>query len=304
VTEVPSNRHRLRFTGTVDHLGFVEACSRQPWWYHSYYFDNEFEVRGDYDVGADVSDYDFEEDMSGMDVLDVGTGAGWFAHFFHERGARVTTVDARGYCDFDVFGRPDHLPIEADDTSRSSVFQDRSELLAPTPAGVRPPDRYGPDGVAQYFSSVSGAFFAMRDLTGADIEFLNSTAYEICPELFGGRQFDLVFMGALLCHLRDPIGALNAARKVCRDRIVVSTPVVLGSSAADPPLQYLPYTDIDVTSWWLPNEACFRLWLEAAGFINVDVSQSITLRGDIPHVDPGGRVHNGDQTHRIGRASV
>jgi hypothetical protein len=41
-----------------------------------------------------------------MSVLDVGTGAWWFATHFEQLGADVTATDVRGYCDFDVFGRP------------------------------------------------------------------------------------------------------------------------------------------------------------------------------------------------------
>jgi protein-L-isoaspartate O-methyltransferase len=47
-----------------------------------------------------------------MRVLDIGTGAGWFAFYFEQLGAEVVTVDARGYCDFDVYGRPGYPPIE------------------------------------------------------------------------------------------------------------------------------------------------------------------------------------------------
>ena len=42
--------------------------------------------------------------MTTMSVLDIGTGSGWFATYFEQRGAQVTTIDARGYSDFDVYG--------------------------------------------------------------------------------------------------------------------------------------------------------------------------------------------------------
>ncbi len=71
-----------------------------------------------------------------------------------------------------------------------------------------------------------------------------------------------------------------------------------------PPRQYLPYTDIDPVSWWLPNEACFRQWFLAAGFAEVDINREVTLRGDVEHRDDTGRLHNGDQIHRVAHASV
>ena len=54
--------------------------------------------------------------------------------------------------------------------------------------------------------------------------------YDVAPEVFEGRRFDLVFMGALLCHLRDPIGALMAARSVCGGRVIASTPRLSSAS--------------------------------------------------------------------------
>src|SRR2546430_10844204 len=105
---------RLRFTGICNGQEFGARCAEQEFWYHSYYFDNGFAVRGDYDIAANVQEYGFPEDMTGMRVLDVGTGGGWFSLYFEQQGASVTTTDVRGYTDFDVFGRYEYPPIESE----------------------------------------------------------------------------------------------------------------------------------------------------------------------------------------------
>jgi hypothetical protein len=167
------------------------------------------------------------------------------------------------------------------------------------------PDRFDEHGAPIYYSAVSGAFWVMKDLLKSSVQYKNSRVYDIRPDLFGCRSFDLVFMGAILCHLRDPIGALMAARRVCSGQIIATTPVVIGEPEGEVlPRQYLPYTDLDAISWWLPNEACFRHWFKAAGFQDVNVDTSITLRCDVPHTDERGRVVNGDQILRVGRARV
>src|SRR5512144_1783849 len=97
--------HRLTFTGNCTRQDFDQACRAQETWYHSYYFDNGFEKPGDWNIGKDIGGYGFPPNMSGMRVLDIGTGGGWFAFYFEQAGAEVTTIDARGYCDFDVYGR-------------------------------------------------------------------------------------------------------------------------------------------------------------------------------------------------------
>jgi len=275
-----ATRRTLRFTGSATLDEFQRRCGQVEWWYHSFYFDNGYEVRGDYDIGADIADYGFPASMEGMWVLDVGTGSGWFSFYFEQLGAEVVTVDARGYEDFDVYGRYEYPGVD------------------------RPPDRLNDDGSPVYYSPVSKGFWVMRDILGSRVRFYNARAYEITPELFGGIKFDLVFLGAILCHLRDPIGALMAARRVCKGMVVATTPVVIGEPESETlPRQYLPYTAQDKITWWLPNEACFRHWFLAAGFSVVDISTQVKLRCDVPRFECGRQV-NGDQILRVGKAWV
>ncbi|MBI1358011.1 MAG: methyltransferase domain-containing protein [Acidobacteria bacterium] len=277
----PPEHVRLRYTGELDREGFEAKAAELDWWYHSYYFENGFEVRGDYDIGADIHGYGFPASMKGWKVLDVGSGAGWFSHYFEQLGADVTAVDARGYEDFDVYGRDDYLQVD------------------------REPDRFDENGRPVYHSPVNRGLWIMKDILQSKINFVNAKVYDLRPELFGGEKFDLVFLGALLCHLRDPIGALMAAHRVCKNMVIASTPVVIGEpEATSPPRQYLPYTQDDKISWWLPNEACFRHWFLAAGFRNADPGPSVILRCDQQRVSPEGRVLNGDQQIRVGRAFV
>jgi len=143
--------HRLRFTRDATEQEFLERCRQQNYWYHSYYFDNGYEVKGDYNIGLDVGSYPFPEDLSGMRILDVGTDGSWFAIYFAQRGAEVTAVDARGYSDFDRYGWAGYSPIETEKAE---------------------PDRIDDDGKPIYFSSVSGGFWVMRDLLGSKIRFV------------------------------------------------------------------------------------------------------------------------------------
>jgi hypothetical protein len=148
------------------------------------------------------------------------------------------------------------------------------------------PDRIGPDGEPIYDSPVSGGFWIMRELLKSKVRFANARIYHVCPELFGGQVFDLVFVGTLLVHLRDPIGALMAARSVCADWLIASSPVV-GQNDGNPGAYMLLVTDGDDLTWWYPNKVCYRAWFLAAGFKSVNVSRSATLTVDkpVPHPD-------------------
>jgi SAM-dependent methyltransferase len=250
--ESPS--HVLRWTGDCSEAEFHAACAKQDWWYHSYAFDNGYRVWGEFDIGRDIHAYGFPQDMSGMKVLDLGTGGGWFAHYFEQCGAEVTAFDVRGVCDYDVHQRYAYPPVESEKPH---------------------PDRIGPDGRPVYYSRVSQSFWIMHDLLKSKARFACGRIYDV-PKIFAGEQFDLIFIGALLLHLRDPVGALQAARAVCRDRLIATTSVLMDALAHDPrPLaQHYP-----AHQWWIPNKACFRTWFENAGFASVDVERGVTLTG-------------------------
>jgi len=262
-------RHLLRFTGTASPDEFRRACATHDYWYHSFYFDNGYAQRGDYDIGLGVEEYGFPSDMRGMRVLDVGTGSGWFATFFEQRGASVTTVDVRGYGDFDVYGR----------------------AVAAAPGSAdRAPDLVLPDGRPVFHSPVSRGFWVMKGLLGLKVEFVNARIYDLRPELFGGESFDLVFVGSLLMHVRDPIGALSSVRSVCRGTVVANTLRIEGGGDSDSVPYQILLASRDVSiNWWVPSRACVSKWFEGAGFSQADVVGSVTLTPDSPWADSGGR---------------
>lgn len=157
--------HRLKYTGTLDKKSFESACAEHKFWYHSFYFDNGFQVQGDYDIGRDIEQYGFPKDMSGLSVLDIGTGSGWFASYFEQLGAKVTTIDVRGYSDFDVFGRYQYPDIKEEKAQ---------------------PDKILSNGEEVYYSPVSKGFWIMKEILGLKAEYINARIYDICPELFEG----------------------------------------------------------------------------------------------------------------------
>src|SRR5262245_28745320 len=280
----PNRRHHLlQYTSTIGREEFEARCRQQDFWYHSYYFDNGFAQRGDYDIGLDIGDYRFPDDMKGMSVLDIGTGGGWFATYFDQRGADVTTVDARGYCDFDVFGR-DRNP----DVSTEKAV----------------PDRVLPDGRPIYDSPVSGAFWIMKEILGLKAEFYNERLYDVAPALFGGRKFDLVFMGAVLMHLRDPIGALMAAHTVCAGQFISNMFTTDSDPRSDAPMMFMRKGAGHGFDWWTPNIACLDEWVRAAGFSRVELPGVVHLTADSPYADRHGISSAVDQTLQVIHAFV
>src|ERR1700682_25965 len=51
----PQKTVLLKYTGTCNEAEFKAKCKEHDFWYHSYYFDNGFVQRGDYDIGRDIA---------------------------------------------------------------------------------------------------------------------------------------------------------------------------------------------------------------------------------------------------------
>jgi tRNA (mo5U34)-methyltransferase len=85
--------------------------------------------------------------------------------------------------------------------------------------------------------------------------------YDLSRERLG--EFDVVICGGLLHHLRDPIGALEAIRGVCRGHLLSVDLVGVGLTLLHRPVAELSGHD---GWWWIPSAAGHRRMLEAAGF--------------------------------------
>src|SRR5687768_2564125 len=153
-------------------------------------------------------------DLAGRTVLDVGAASGWFSVWFAQQGAKVTAVDAG-------------------DTGRLDWF------------GGQPDPGY------LDFEPSTSQVQLISDALDLDIEVVESTAYEV-GQL--GRQFDVVFPGCILIHLRDPVGALAAARAACGEQLVASCPTV--ADKAPIPLMYWEPRPGGL-NWFVPNDVCY-----------------------------------------------
>ncbi|MBA3298908.1 MAG: methyltransferase domain-containing protein, partial [Thermoleophilaceae bacterium] len=123
-----------------------------------------------------------------------------------------------------------------------------------------------PETVATLAERQAGGrgFEIARRALGSSVERLERSVYELDPNEIG--TFDVVYLGSLLVHLRDPVGALERVRSVCRETLVVVDGV-------DPLLSLLfrrlPAATLDGVGrpwWWHGNPAALARLVQAAGF--------------------------------------
>ena len=199
-------------------------------WYHTFELAPGIVTPGWQDTRPIAGEIPFPS-LDGARCLDVGTFNGFWAFEMEKRGAaEVIGIDVLKPEDWDWPAGSDSAVIES---------------IGERQAGGR------------------GFEIAKREL-GSSVERLEMSVYDLDPEAVG--RFDVVYVGSLLLHLRDPVGALEAVRSVCSGRVIVANGV-------DPLLALIvprmPLARLDGRGrpwWWQSNSAGVARMVEAAGF--------------------------------------
>jgi tRNA (mo5U34)-methyltransferase len=179
-------------------------------------------------------------DVRGKRCLDIGTYDGFFAFELERRGAAevvATDIEDHALWDWPPDARPE---VEG-------ALEERH-------IGMRGPKK-------------GAGFQLVAELIGSGVDWRAVNIYDIDAAELG--TFDLIVCGSLLVHLRDPIRALEAVRRITRrDGVFVSSEQIelwlslLGRRRAlfrlDGSGQYC--------QWWLANTAGHGRLLYTAGF--------------------------------------
>jgi tRNA (mo5U34)-methyltransferase len=206
-------------------------------WYHTLDLGGGVVTEGMFDHRPMEHKVMLPDDLTGLRCLDVGTMDGYWAFAMERRGAaEVVAVDLED---------PEALDW---------------------PASLR-------HRVVKTMDETKGARFELaRQALGSKVSRVLRSVYELDDDL---GQFDLVFCGDMLVHLKDPATAVERLRKVCRASAVVYNPVEEHFPYRRRPLARLD--GIEEFEWWLPNRAALRRLMVAAGFSRVEEGASFRL---------------------------
>jgi tRNA (mo5U34)-methyltransferase len=135
-----------------------------------------------------------------------------------------------------------------------------------------------------YVDKTATGFAAVADYLGSKVRFMRENLWNLDATDLG--TFDIVLFLGLLYHLRDPLGALDLVRTLCRDRLYLETQTLddafllrngaharLESVSPElveaPLMRFCPRDSVnkDPTNYWIPNVQCVRLMLEEANFV-------------------------------------
>ena len=177
-------------------------------WYHTIRVADGIATQGTFDHRPLLQQYRFPA-MTGKSVLDVGAADGFFSFEFESRGARrVVTVDVNTFRD----PREGATPVEPSARHILSYSSKYQVVFAKNKAFE---DCYRALGVP-----CGHQLLATKALLNSDVEYKNLSVNELASL---NQQFDFVFCGNLIEHLKNPLGALEQLALVTRERCTIVT---------------------------------------------------------------------------------
>jgi SAM-dependent methyltransferase len=214
-------------------------------WYHSIDVAPGVTTKGMFDNRHALSIIPFP-DLRGKRCLDVGTCDGFYALHMERQGAsEVVAVDL-----------PDFTALDYPPEIRHDPTVDLSR---------------------QEMRSRHGGFAVLREVLETKIDWRGCSVYDLRADDLG--TFDVVVVGSLLLHLRDPVRALDRIRDVVRGTLLVvegvHAPLTLRSRRH--PFFELRGEGLDY-QWWLGNDRGIRHLLKVGGFDVEEVSPYFLLR--------------------------
>jgi SAM-dependent methyltransferase len=193
------------------------------------------EMSGTWDLRPTAHAYLGGLDLNRKRCLDIGTASGYLAFEMERRGAsEVVAVDA----DLANIDPRDYLP-----------FARGKDLVTRKTARER------------QLQATQRSFWLAHRALQSNVRVYYGSVYALPDDL--GR-FDVVMLGMILPHLRDPLLALENAARLCRDRLIVTQPA---PEIDDAFAYFLPRADVDLDRvWWSMSDTCLERMLEIVGF--------------------------------------
>jgi tRNA (mo5U34)-methyltransferase len=201
-------------------------------WYHTIELAPGLTTPGWFDHRPIVPRIPLPASLAGLRCLDVGTFNGFWAFEMERRGAaEVVAVDV--------------LDPRRWDWPHGSEEATIAELATRMAAG---------DG-----------FEIAREALGSRVRRHDRSVYDLDPAELG--RFDVIYLGSLLVHLRDPVRALERVRAVCDGTLIVVDGIDLPLTLRSPRLPAARFDGRGRPWWWYPNAAGLAALVASAGFV-------------------------------------
>jgi tRNA (mo5U34)-methyltransferase len=200
-------------------------------WYHTIELAPGVVTPGWFDTRSVVGRLPVPASLEGRRCLDVATFDGFWAYEMERRGAaEVCAIDVLDPLGWD-------WPLTSVEETITAINR-RKE-------GGR-------------------GFEVAHRMLGSSVRFEERSVYDLDPDEMG--EFDFVYVGSLLLHLRDPVRALERVRAVCRGQLLLVDNIDLVLTLLHPRRAVANFDGDGRPWWWKANLAALVRMVRAAGF--------------------------------------
>jgi hypothetical protein len=213
--------------------------------YHKINLPGLGEVGGDWDIRACADAYLGNHDFTGKRVLDVGAASGFLTFEMEKKGADVVSFDMDDGERWDVVP---HYKIQPRLPQIISALRQSNRRLK------------------------NGYWLAHR-LLGSKARASYGNIYSMDARL---GEFDVVYYGMIIGHLRDVFQALYQGAMRCRETMIVTS--VLEKDET-PRATFAPHIDYPdrIYAWWAMTTGTVKSMLNVLGFKTIDIVESNPL---------------------------
>jgi tRNA (mo5U34)-methyltransferase len=216
------------------------AVAANPHWYHTIELAPGVVTPGRIDLRKTAPKL-LPAALDGRRALDVGTFDGFWAFELARRGATTVAVD-----------------LPSADAAEWPPNR-RAELVA---------------RAQEWDLELGRGFRLAAELIEPVPERVECSIYDLDATAMGGA-FDLAFVGDLLIHLRDPVGALERVLQVLEPggRLIVLETFSVLETLRSPRRPIAHFQPLRTNfNWWRPNVCALKAWLRTAGFHEVQLT--------------------------------
>lgn len=204
-------------------------------------------VGGDWDLRDCTDAYLGNYEFRGKRVLDVGAASGYLTFEMEKRGAEVVAFDLDDGANWNIVPHF-KLADELDEIRRQQ---------------------------AATLTRLKKAFWLSHRDLGSDTKAFYGDIYEIDERL---GEFDVVYYGMIVGHLRDPYQALFEGARRAREAVIVTSIFEMDES---PTATFIPSPDrwdnLAIKSWWSMTTGIVGRMLGTLGFEIADVVESTPM---------------------------
>ena len=200
-------------------------------WYHTIELAPGVLTPGWFDTRRIAPTLPWPGSLNGKRCLDVATFDGFWAFEMERRGAaEVHAIDVLDPRSWD-------WPVAATDDTVAAIAARKEE---------------------------GRGFDVAHRALGSRAMFRELSVYDLDPADVG--EFDFVYVGSLLIHLRDPVRALERVRTICRGQLLIADNIDVSLTLLHPRRAVASFDGDGRPWWWKVNAAGLARMVRSAGF--------------------------------------